>query len=190
MFTLAGSDKLDTLIRSFRAQIAARDLDYRVSAKALYKELLAPAANALRGADRWILSPDGALWDVPFQALMDPQGRHLSRDDLAELHALAVGSSPVAGEAEPAAPGSPRLALLAVANPAVQGVAAIPESEREASAIAALVRPGPDDRAGGRRRQRRAVPRKCGRSARDPYCVACRDGDQPSAGILSPFHAR
>jgi CHAT domain-containing protein/tetratricopeptide (TPR) repeat protein len=135
-FTLAGGDKLDMLIRSFRAQIAARDLDYRVSAKALFDALLAPAASALRGTDRWILSPDGALWDVPFQALMDAQGKHLL-----ETHSLSYTPSlSVLRQLreKPAAPGSPRVSLLAVANPSVKGLAPIPDAEREANAIAAM----------------------------------------------------
>ncbi len=135
-FTLPGGAKLDALIRSFRAQIASRDLDYRVTARQLFDALLAPAQSALRGADRWVLSPDGALWDVPFQALMDPQGKHLL-----ETHSLAYAPSlSVLRELreKPAAPGSPKVALLAVANPAVAGVTPIPEAAREASAIAAL----------------------------------------------------
>lgn len=145
VFTLSGGDKLDALIRSFRAQIAARDLDYRVSASALYRALLAPAVSALRGADRWVLSPDGALWDVPFQALMDPQGRHL-------IETISLSYAPSLSvlrqlREKPAASGSPRLELLAVANPAMEGVAAIPEAEREASAIAALYS---SDRSSGR----------------------------------------
>lgn len=136
VFTLARGDKLEAMIRSFRSQIAARDLDYRVTAKALYEALLGPAAGALGGTDRWILSPDGALWDVPFQALMDSQGKHLL-----ETHTLSFAPSlAVLRELrnKPAAAGPPRLALLAVANPSVRGVAPIPEAQREASAIAAL----------------------------------------------------
>jgi len=130
VFSLAGGARLDALIRSFRAQIAARDLDYRVSARALFDALLAPAAGALRGADRWILSPDGALWDVPFQALMDARGKHVLETRSLEL---APSLSVLRQLRErPAAPGTPRVALLVVANPSV------PEAEREAGAIAAL----------------------------------------------------
>jgi CHAT domain-containing protein/tetratricopeptide (TPR) repeat protein len=126
VFTLAGTDKLDGLIRSFRSQIAARDLDYRVSAKALYNALLGPAATALRGTDRWILSPDGSLWDVPFQALMDPQGKHVL-----ETHALSYAPSfSVLRELQEKTPAQASQALLAMAP--------IAESQREASAIAAV----------------------------------------------------
>jgi CHAT domain-containing protein len=149
VLTLPGGGKLDALIRSFRTQIAARDLDYRVTAKALYDALLAPAAGALAGADRWILSPDGALWDVPFQALMDDRGRHV-------LETHAIGYAPSLSvlrelREKPASPGSPRVALLAVGNPSVAGVAPIPETEREARAIAALYGKGRSTLLGGDR---------------------------------------
>jgi CHAT domain-containing protein len=127
-FRLPDMARLETLVRSFRAQIAARDLDYRVTARALYNAAIAPAAGALRGAERWILSPDGSLWDVPFQALMDPQGRHVL-----ETHTLSY---------------TPSLSVLMQlrGKPAVQGpllaVAPIAESVREAGAIAALYGPG------------------------------------------------
>ena len=123
VFTLPDAAGLDGMIRSFRTQIGARDLDYRDSAKRLYNALIAPAAGALRGADRWILSPDGAIWDVPFQALMDPQGKHLL-----ETHAMSYTPSlSVLRELRdrPRARGS----LLAVAP--------IAESVREANAVAA-----------------------------------------------------
>ena len=136
LFQLGGGGKLDGLIHAFRTQIATRDLDYRPNAKALFDLLLAPAASALRGTDRWILSPDGSLWDVPFQALMDPEGKHV-----VETHALSYAPSlSVLRELreKPAASGPPGVALLAVANPAVAGVAPIPDAGREAGAIAAL----------------------------------------------------
>jgi len=139
-FQLASGDRLEALIRSFRAQIAARDLDYRLSAKALYNALIGPAEGALQGADRWILSPDGALWDVPFQALMDPHGKHVL-----ETHKLSYAPSLSVLKqlrGKPAASGPARGALLVMANPAVKGVAPIPEAEREAGAIAALYGPG------------------------------------------------
>ena len=149
VFTLPGGGKLEELIRSFRTQIAARDLDYRVTAKALFDALLAPASGALNGTDRWILSPDGALWDVPFQALMDGSGKHV-------LETHAIGYAPSLSvlrelREKPAAPGSPPVALLAVANPSVAGVAPIPEAEREANAIAALYGKGRTTLLGGDR---------------------------------------
>ena len=51
--------------------------DYRAGAKALYQLLLAPAAKELAGKKRLIVSPDGALNTLPFQALMDADGKHL-----------------------------------------------------------------------------------------------------------------
>ena len=51
--------------------------DYRDGAKALYQLLLAPAAKELAGKKRLVVSPDGVLNTLPFQALMDADGKHL-----------------------------------------------------------------------------------------------------------------
>ncbi len=136
MFRMAEIGKLDALIRSFRAQIGARDLDYRVSARALYDALIAPASVALRGTTRWVISPDGALWDVPFQALMDPQGKHvLETRSLSYAPSFSVLRQL---QERPAVKEPPRTKLLAVANPVVEGMAPIPDADREAKALATL----------------------------------------------------
>lgn len=135
-FRLPGGDKLEARIKSFRDRIAARDIDYRTAARELFDALIAPAATALNGSDRWIISPDGALWDVPFQALVDASGKHVI-----ESHALTFAPSLATlrqlRETRPAADKA-KIPLLAIANPSVKGVAAIPEAERESRSIAAL----------------------------------------------------
>ncbi len=42
---------------------------YLAEARALYRSLLKPAEAQFRGIKRLVICPDGALWDVPFQAL-------------------------------------------------------------------------------------------------------------------------
>ncbi len=61
----------------FRDRLASRDLLYRAEARELYDLLFAPATRALAGKTLLVLVPDGPLWEVPFQALQDPAGRHL-----------------------------------------------------------------------------------------------------------------
>lgn len=53
--------------------------DDRASREALRDALLTPLTAALRGAERWLVIPDGALWGVPIGALPDPeqQNRYL-----------------------------------------------------------------------------------------------------------------
>jgi CHAT domain-containing protein len=70
-------DESQKRLAAFRELIADRDLDYRPAARAIYGQLIGPVAEALRTADHWTVSPDSTLWDVPFQALVDPSGKHV-----------------------------------------------------------------------------------------------------------------
>lgn len=45
--------------------------------RALYDLLLAPAAERLAGRTTLVIVPDDALWTLPFEALMTPNGRYL-----------------------------------------------------------------------------------------------------------------
>ena len=64
-------------VERFRRQLAQRDMDYRKAASDLYRCLVAPAAANLRGKTDLIVSPDGPLWELPFQALIE-RDRHLA----------------------------------------------------------------------------------------------------------------
>ncbi len=119
----------------FRAQLAARDLDYAVTARALYRELLAPAEKWLGGTTRWIVSPDGALWELPFQALIDASGKHV-------LETRAIGYTPSltalwAIRQRHAREGAAPLRLLAMGNPTGAGPA-LPAADEEVRAISRL----------------------------------------------------
>lgn len=57
---------------AFHAACADPRNPYRKTAQELYHLLIAPAEKQLRGKTRLIICPDGALWDVPFQALLSP----------------------------------------------------------------------------------------------------------------------
>jgi CHAT domain-containing protein/Tfp pilus assembly protein PilF len=72
---------LTARVRKFREAIATRDLGFAPEAWALYDDLIGPAAAAaLKGKTRLILIPDGALWELPFQALRSPARRYLLED--------------------------------------------------------------------------------------------------------------
>jgi CHAT domain-containing protein len=66
-------------VARFRRQIATRDLGWRDLAASLYRDLVGPAAAQLKGSGTLVISPDGFLWDLPFQALAGP-GRLLIED--------------------------------------------------------------------------------------------------------------
>ena len=74
------TEGLEQEIAEFRTQLANRDLNYREPARALYARLLGPVAAALRNKKRLVIVPDGPLWELPFQALISPAGKHLIED--------------------------------------------------------------------------------------------------------------
>lgn len=61
---------LSSDVQKFREKIVNTDLDFRDLGRKLYRDLLAPAAQQLRGKSRLCVVPDGFLWNLPFQALM------------------------------------------------------------------------------------------------------------------------
>jgi CHAT domain-containing protein len=67
-------------IESFRQQLATRDLGFRASAVKLYDVFLKPAESQLRGKTNVVIAPDSNLWDLPFQALVNTNGRFLIED--------------------------------------------------------------------------------------------------------------
>ncbi len=73
-------DVLERDVKRYREQVATRDLDYQKLGVSLYRELLEPAAGQLRGKTTIVISPDGFLWQLPFQALEPEPERYLMQD--------------------------------------------------------------------------------------------------------------
>ena len=143
---------LARLIDQFSTQLASRNAAYRPAARQLYDLLLKPAVEAAGTATLFTIVPDDALWRVPFETLMDGQGRFAI-----EQHAFHYGlsaavllgnSSRRTTNIDTAAHvflgvGNPRLASTQTDN-AVRRVslAAIPEAGDEVRAIGRLFGPG------------------------------------------------
>ncbi len=68
---------LRRLTDTLRGQLADRDLGVRATARQAHELLLGPARAQLSGRTRLVVVPDGALWELPFQALVTPRGRYL-----------------------------------------------------------------------------------------------------------------
>ncbi len=68
---------LEASIERFRSNLAKGDPGYRSSARALYDRLLGPLEVQLKGKTDIVIVPDGPLWDLPFQVLMDEKGKYL-----------------------------------------------------------------------------------------------------------------
>jgi len=58
----------------FRERIGARDFAIESDARAFYHILLESFRGRLAGKSRVTVVPDGALWNLPFQALLGPEG--------------------------------------------------------------------------------------------------------------------
>lgn len=132
---LPWSEKLAKSVSQFRRELAARSLDYASSSQVLYRALIEPLAPALQGVRHVVLSPDGVLWELPFQVLMDRSGRHWIESaaisytpSLTTLHRIRQGARSGSGSG-----------VLSVGDAAVaKSQAALPETGREARDIAAL----------------------------------------------------
>jgi CHAT domain-containing protein/Tfp pilus assembly protein PilF len=85
-----GASELAKRAERFRVQIGSRDLAFADDARALYALLLAPFRNRLVRRTHLIVVPDGALWSVPFQALIGPEGYLIETAAVSYAPSLAV----------------------------------------------------------------------------------------------------
>lgn len=142
-FRLAADGKaLEARVRRFRAQLASRDVTEGILAQELERTLLGQAAKALASTSDWIVSPDGPLWELPFEALKDGSGKRLL-----ESHSISYTPSLTALWAmrgRPRGKGAADLNLFAVANPSladadieVRGIAALFPASKTAVAAGA-----------------------------------------------------
>ncbi|MBK9155382.1 MAG: CHAT domain-containing protein [Chloracidobacterium sp.] len=69
--------ELTTKIEKYRTTLAVGDLDFQKQSRELNELLLKPAESQLAGKTNIIIVPDGPLWDLPFQALIDEKGKYL-----------------------------------------------------------------------------------------------------------------
>ncbi len=100
-------------VQSFRRQIVVQDLDYKESAKELYRMLIEPLAKHLKNRDNLIIVPDGVLWELPFQTLISAENKHLIED-------FAISYAPslsVLSEMSKAKTSTLPMNLLAFGNP-------------------------------------------------------------------------
>ena len=135
--------------RELRARLSARDLAFSEEARRLHDLVLGPARRHLEGKVHLVIVPDGPLWDVPFQALLDPTGRYLIetaavsyapsltvlREALRRTRSRAPLTVLAMGKADFGAAGAaPPLPLMSDLGP-------IPDAERQVRRIASLYGP-------------------------------------------------
>jgi CHAT domain-containing protein len=113
-------EKLKKKAELFREQLGRRDLAFRELSHALYRLLLLPASEELAGKNVLVIVPDGPLWNLPFQALLQDNNHYLLED-------CAVSYAPsltvlremmrVRQKDQPTSPERQTATLLAMADP-------------------------------------------------------------------------
>jgi len=141
-----GATELQTRVREWNAAVARADVRYETGARRLYRALIAPLARDLAGAKVVCFVPDGALWLLPFDALVGPDGRFLG-ERIASFYAPSIAVYAQMAQQRRASPSG---TLLAFANPIVKRTAEVsmlrddeltplPDAEREVRAAARLL---------------------------------------------------
>jgi len=149
------SKDLTDQVERFRRMIATRDLDFKPAARRLFELLLAPAEQQLKGKNTLCIVPDGALWELPFQALQSTANSYLV-EQYAIFYApsLSVLKEMQQKSQSLKTPAAGRLSssLLAFGNPALdrqtvervksvyrdESLLSLPEAEREVKTLARL----------------------------------------------------
>jgi CHAT domain-containing protein len=158
---------LEERVRRFRERLANRDARFAALSRELYNLLLKPAQTQLQGKSHLIIVPDGALWELPFQALQSPDNRFLleasvvayapSLTVLREMRKVRMGVWEYGGMGSKKTPTlsdshTPTPTLLAFGNPTLNHpigtrgelaqrggtLAPLPESEKEVKALRQL----------------------------------------------------
>ena len=126
----AGRDDMKKRIARFQQRIARRYFGYRPEARRLYDLLIAPAEDVLRTKKIVCIIPYDSLWTLPYQVLLDRDGRSLiERHPIFYAPSLTIlswyASHPrrTSGERSLLAAGDPRGAALPDAGREVRGIA-------------------------------------------------------------------
>jgi CHAT domain-containing protein/Tfp pilus assembly protein PilF len=142
--------------REFRDQMAGRQLGFQSSARHLYDLLLQPAAAQLKDKTALIIVPDGVLWNLPFQSLLDPTRHYLlEKYAIAYVPSLTVMREMIRTRHPASTPQNTEPRLLAMANPVLakepaesagaagrgNSLAPLPNAEAEIRALARLYGP-------------------------------------------------
>lgn len=134
--------EIQRLVQDYREQLAARRLNFRPAGENLVKLLLAPAGTELKGKNKIIIVPDAELWELPFQALVQPAdgGKFLIETaEISYAQSFTVLREMRRANRKQATP-QPENLLLAFGNPLNQDAnnANLPEAERQTKTLAEI----------------------------------------------------
>lgn len=135
--------ELEERVARFERAVTSRNLGYGRDARMLYELLVRPVESKIERDRTLCIVPDGILWRVPFQALIDRDGRHLVESQPI-YYATSLTLSARSRDAGPArllAFGNPLLAnetLARVRSKYRREIGSLPDAETEVRAVAAL----------------------------------------------------
>lgn len=133
-----GAATLREQIGRYRESILNFSPTFKAEAKQLYESLLKAADGEISKAKHLIIVPDGALWELPFQALINESGKYLIEErEISYAPSLGVLSAPIPQSVSK----TNRKNFIAFANSIRKDVAPLPEAEREANDIGRLYAP-------------------------------------------------
>lgn len=133
-----GASELREQIKRFRESLMNFSPTFKREARALYDSLLMTADTEIAKTKHLIVVPDGALWELPFQALINESGKYLIEErEISYAPSLGV----LSGLKSATASKISRKNFVAFANSIRKDFAALPEAEREANDIGKLYAP-------------------------------------------------
>lgn len=110
VYLVAGKERIREEVQDFREAIVAGRPDITAVSKKLYRTLFGQLRQVEKERPEWLLSPDGALFDLPFAALIpDPQPPPQVQGSreivyLAEKHSLQIAPGILLLSKDPAKP--------------------------------------------------------------------------------------
>jgi CHAT domain-containing protein len=143
----AGTANLQRDVDRFLGRLASLNFDYEGDARSLYRLLIAPAENTLRGKSVIAIVADGPLWRLPFQVLAGSDGKPL----VTRFAMFSAPSLMSLSRVSRSPDGHRPFTVLAIGNPRVGGDTAatvraqmradlgdLPDAAVEARQVAAL----------------------------------------------------
>ena len=148
------TDQMAARITTLRDKISAGDLDFQRVSRELYNLIIHPVENELAGKREVIIVPDGPLWDLPFQVLMNAKGKYLIEKTAVSYAPSLTALAQMRKKARDRAR-LPNSELLAFGNPVVgsetkarvrrvfmsEKLEPIPEAERLVNSLAKMYGP-------------------------------------------------
>lgn len=130
-----GAAELRGQIKRYRESILTFSPTFKADARTLYESLLKAADGDIAKAKHLIIVPDGALWELPFQALITASNKYLVEErEISYAPSLGVLSA----SKLPTISKTNQKKFAAFANSTRKDSAALPEAEREANGIGKL----------------------------------------------------